>query len=451
MEPCQKFKVQDFPVAVAPWQETKSSVFSENCEWSPQHLEKLMSSGASFEAKTLEVVVANTLNEYFDYQKDIAATLECCLDDDFAKTTKTNAPACISNKAIQSYCRGDGKGTSFKDYFKDINDRLKALRIAAYRNGSHPGGYENATNIKIQTDKPMILKAMNLVEPEIVSLGRIPPYLEPLSEEEVKLAQELLAANPKESNFTYKKFVSKRNPGNDYYALLAATPFLGEVSKRELTYNDFKNILIKFRERNNTPKSGFQETYYRDFMGVVADYIAKVKDSATQRMLCRHSEFKSNLAKLGVVVLKEIPLVVATAYGGVRGKATMPVGASIKEILMHLGLSVGKVAPAGLVVSGMVDLARSKQFDIYCGKKLSDSSMDDVAPLCNQVAVLQSLEQVQANVVAAAGFTATLSGGMAWFRAKKAKDLILRQAAEVEAKGVLPKVDAPEVPTLPAK
>lgn len=436
LEPCRRYKIQDFPVAVAPWQETSSSVFSENCDWSISKSYDFFKLSEDLQVKTLEEKVLKTLNDYFQYQQGIATTLECCLDDEYAVATKTNHPKCIADKSVEQFCRGDSKEASFKGYVDDINHRLTALRIAAFRMNEHKNGYENATKFPIKTNKMIIQKVMGSLGVDSFSVNNMPSYLEPLSKEEIALAQQLLAATPQENDFPYKRFVTKRDPENDYYTILTATPFLAETTKRQISHEDLKNSLIKFREKNfKNEFSEFKTNYYRDFMGLVADAINKYDDTKAQRKLCQRAEYQSNLAKLGVVVLKEIPLVVATVAGVARGKAAIRPGESIKEIVSKLGTSMGVSATAGLTLSGVVDLARSKNFDEYCSKKFSDSNVEAIAPLCNQLAIIKNLESTQENLFYAAGFSG-ITGGFALFRAKKAKDILINnQKASSQTKG----------------
>ncbi len=404
-EPCQKHRAQDFPVVVFPWDDK-----GDNC-YSLSAIQELKIFGHSTIVENLEAKVADDLKQYREYQNAVAETLLCCASAN---------PDCKKNPEVASFCEGSDSQNSFNAYLKDLNDRLAALRIASYRIEGSSKSHQHAEKEPISTPKPLLMKKFDSAIPDIISIARMPNYLAPLSQEELKITHDV--QKNKGSNFSYKNFITQ-NPEDDYFIILNSAPFLGEISKTKIEKEDLYKLMKSHIDRNKNDTTKFQDVYYRDLISTVSENLKKYSHGEAQRNLCRYAEFRMRLSMAGIVVLKQVPLVVATIYGGARGLRVSP-GASIPEIAKNLGISIGKASGPALAAAGGVDLYRTKQLDNYCQKKTADDVITSQVPICNQAAVLSSLDQTQTNIFVGSA----INTGFLTFRyGKQLKSLLPRK------------------------
>ncbi|MBK9323786.1 MAG: hypothetical protein IPM97_12725 [Bdellovibrionaceae bacterium] len=376
-EPCQKYRTEDFPVVVFPWDDK-----GNNC-YSPSAIQQLKIFGHSTIVESLEAKVADDLKRYREYQNGVADTLLCCASSD---------SGCKSDPEVASFCGGSDSQSGFNAYLNDLNARLGALRIAAYRLQGKSN--QGAQKEPISSPKPLLMKMFDSAIPETISIARMPGFLVPLTQEELMLAHDV--QKNKDNDFLYKSFITE-DPEVDYFVILNSAPFLGEISKAKIEKKDFYNLMKSHIERNKKDSEKFQDVYYRDLMPTVSKNIEKHSHGEAQRNLCRYAEFRRRLSLAGAVVLKQFPLLVATIYGGSRGLKVAP-GASISETLKNLGVSIGKASSPAITAAGALDLYRIKQLDRYCQKKAVDDDITTQAPICNQAAVLSGLDDTQTNI-----------------------------------------------------
>jgi hypothetical protein len=251
----------------------------------------------------------------------------------------------------------------------------------------------------------------------LISLGRYPEKLDPLTSDEIKLAETYL--RPKDSptlsvppkKFGYGNFISDQ-PTKDYFMLIAATPFLAEVASSNINPSDLRIYLNQYLARNPQNEVKFGHFYYNDFMGLISDKIKLNKDSSSQRDQCKYAEFRLKLGNAEIVTLKEIPLALALAYSGLKGGRGNPAKTPPWEIVKKIGKSLSNTAPPAITLSKSVDLLEKARIDRYCSVRFSDKNLSMSAPLCKQYEILATLDEIQSSMI----MSASVMGGFMMFR-----------------------------------
>lgn len=404
-KPCSAYKALDYPVTAFPWDDDPPS---KNCGWfgAVQGLRRI---GELPIVESVEASVAAKIKVHREYQMDMASALQCCADAITDKKQK-----CIEDSDVAQFCGDpDSPSSPFRVYLGDLNERLKALRIATARLTQETRSIQPST-LGIETPKPMLASIASRPLSEVFSIVRMPSLIQGLTKEEAAIADLRLHGQP--SDFKYAAFISD-DASKDYFTLLGSAPLLGEVYESTLTPKRLSQLLGEYIARNKDLVRKGDDVSYQDFEGLVSNAVKAIPPGESQRQICRYAEFRLKMERAGVTVVKGGIAMAAMVAGAAKGVRTTPMkpGVPIVEVLKSIGTGIGVTSgPAMFLIAG-VDLLRSKQLDDYCKSKLFDH-IDRQVPLCDEAAVFRTIDDVQTGIVAAGVF----SGGMMAFKGGRA-------------------------------